>query len=199
MAEVEPDVCIVVYNDHASAFSLELIPTFALGLADEFPPADEGYGPRPVPVGARPPRPRLAPRGVADPRRVRHHPRQRDAGRPRPHRAAVGPVRPARGVAVPGRARCASTSCSTRRRRAPVLPPRPGDPPRRRELRGRRAGRGVRHRRHVAPAPGAAGRADQRRVRHRVPRRARARTRRPSPGSRTSSTSARPAPRASSW
>lgn len=49
MAAVRPDVCIVVYNDHASAFSLELVPTFALGLADEFPPADEGYGPRPVP------------------------------------------------------------------------------------------------------------------------------------------------------
>jgi protocatechuate 4,5-dioxygenase, beta chain len=50
MAAVDPDVCIVVYNDHASAFSLELIPTFALGLAAEFPPADEGYGPRPVPL-----------------------------------------------------------------------------------------------------------------------------------------------------
>ncbi|HZM32388.1 MAG TPA: class III extradiol dioxygenase subunit beta [Acidimicrobiales bacterium] len=50
MADVAPDVCIVVYNDHASAFSLELVPTFALGLADEFPPADEGYGPRPVPA-----------------------------------------------------------------------------------------------------------------------------------------------------
>jgi protocatechuate 4,5-dioxygenase beta chain len=50
MAEARPDVCIVVYNDHANAFSLEVIPTFALGLADEFPPADEGYGPRPVPV-----------------------------------------------------------------------------------------------------------------------------------------------------
>ena len=49
MAAVDPDVCIVVYNDHASAFGLDVIPTFALGLADEFPPADEGYGPRPVP------------------------------------------------------------------------------------------------------------------------------------------------------
>jgi protocatechuate 4,5-dioxygenase, beta chain len=49
MAAVDPDVCIVVYNDHASAFSLEVIPTFALGLAAEFAPADEGYGPRPVP------------------------------------------------------------------------------------------------------------------------------------------------------
>jgi protocatechuate 4,5-dioxygenase beta chain len=50
MAEVDPDVCIVVYNDHASAFSLRLIPTFALGLAPQFTPADEGYGPRPVPT-----------------------------------------------------------------------------------------------------------------------------------------------------
>lgn len=45
-----PDVIFLVYNDHATAFSLELIPTFALGLAAEFLPADEGYGPRPVPV-----------------------------------------------------------------------------------------------------------------------------------------------------
>ena len=46
----QPDVIFLVYNDHATAFSLELIPTFALGLAAEFSPADEGYGPRPVPV-----------------------------------------------------------------------------------------------------------------------------------------------------
>jgi len=45
-----PDVVILVYNDHASAFSLEVIPTFALGCAAEFPPADEGWGARPVPV-----------------------------------------------------------------------------------------------------------------------------------------------------
>lgn len=48
--EAKPDVVILVYNDHASAFSLEIIPTFALGCAAEFPPADEGWGPRPVPV-----------------------------------------------------------------------------------------------------------------------------------------------------
>jgi protocatechuate 4,5-dioxygenase beta chain len=46
----QPDVIFLVYNDHATAFSLELIPTFALGLAAEFSPADEGYGPRPVPI-----------------------------------------------------------------------------------------------------------------------------------------------------
>ncbi|WP_409524882.1 class III extradiol dioxygenase subunit beta [Nitrincola sp. MINF-07-Sa-05] len=46
----KPDVIILVYNDHASAFSLDLIPTFAIGCADEFQPADEGWGPRPVPT-----------------------------------------------------------------------------------------------------------------------------------------------------
>jgi protocatechuate 4,5-dioxygenase, beta chain len=50
MAKAKPDVIIGIYNDHASAFSVEVIPTFALGCAAEFPPADEGWGPRPVPV-----------------------------------------------------------------------------------------------------------------------------------------------------
>jgi len=50
IAEQKPDVVILVYNDHASAFSLEIIPTFAIGCADSFEPADEGWGPRPVPV-----------------------------------------------------------------------------------------------------------------------------------------------------
>jgi protocatechuate 4,5-dioxygenase beta chain len=49
MAEHMPDVVVLVYNDHASAFSLEVIPTFAIGCADVFNPADEGWGPRPVP------------------------------------------------------------------------------------------------------------------------------------------------------
>jgi len=49
MREQNPDVVILVYNDHASAFSLEMIPTFALGCAEEFEIADEGWGPRQVP------------------------------------------------------------------------------------------------------------------------------------------------------
>lgn len=49
LQNLKPDVLILVYNDHASAFSLELIPTFAIGTADRFKPADEGYGPRKVP------------------------------------------------------------------------------------------------------------------------------------------------------
>ncbi len=48
--ENKPDVVVLVYNDHASAFDMNLIPTFAIGCADEFQPADEGWGPRPVPV-----------------------------------------------------------------------------------------------------------------------------------------------------
>jgi protocatechuate 4,5-dioxygenase, beta chain len=47
--KANPDVVVLVYNDHATAFSLEIIPTFALGCAAEFPIADEGWGPRPVP------------------------------------------------------------------------------------------------------------------------------------------------------
>jgi protocatechuate 4,5-dioxygenase beta chain len=49
LAKLSPDVAIIVYNDHASAFSLEIIPTFLIGVADRFPIADEGFGPRPVP------------------------------------------------------------------------------------------------------------------------------------------------------
>ncbi len=48
--ENTPDVIFLVYNDHATAFSLDLIPTFAIGCAAQFKPADEGWGPRPVPV-----------------------------------------------------------------------------------------------------------------------------------------------------
>jgi protocatechuate 4,5-dioxygenase, beta chain len=50
IAQNTPDVVFLVYNDHATAFSLDMIPTFAIGCADEFKPADEGWGPRPVPV-----------------------------------------------------------------------------------------------------------------------------------------------------
>jgi protocatechuate 4,5-dioxygenase beta chain len=50
MKDNTPDVIFLVYNDHATAFSLDMIPTFAIGTAAEFQPADEGWGPRPVPV-----------------------------------------------------------------------------------------------------------------------------------------------------
>ncbi|OYQ36658.1 protocatechuate 3,4-dioxygenase [Niveispirillum lacus] len=50
IAGEKPDVVILVYNDHASAFDMKIIPTFAIGCAESFKPADEGWGPRPVPT-----------------------------------------------------------------------------------------------------------------------------------------------------
>jgi protocatechuate 4,5-dioxygenase beta chain len=44
-----PDVIFLVFNDHATAFSLDVIPTFAIGMAPSYAVADEGWGPRPVP------------------------------------------------------------------------------------------------------------------------------------------------------
>ena len=49
MRDNRPDVILLVYNDHANAFSLEIIPTFAIGTAAQFAVADEGWGQRPVP------------------------------------------------------------------------------------------------------------------------------------------------------
>ena len=50
MKDNKPDVVFLVFNDHATAFSLDMIPTFAIGTAAEYQPADEGWGPRPVPT-----------------------------------------------------------------------------------------------------------------------------------------------------
>ncbi len=47
--EKTPDVIFLVYNDHANAFSLSMIPTFAIGTAPHYAIADEGWGPRPIP------------------------------------------------------------------------------------------------------------------------------------------------------
>ena len=50
MKQNTPDVIFLVFNDHATAFSLDMIPTFAIGTAAQYTPADEGWGPRPVPL-----------------------------------------------------------------------------------------------------------------------------------------------------
>jgi vanillate/3-O-methylgallate O-demethylase len=98
----KPDVVFLVFNDHATAFSLEMIPTFAIGTAAEYAVADEGWGPRPVPKVEGAPGPGRAHRALGDPAGLRPHHRQQDGRRPRPHRAAVADVRPAQGVAVQG-------------------------------------------------------------------------------------------------
>ncbi|HEY5899909.1 MAG TPA: class III extradiol dioxygenase family protein [Burkholderiales bacterium] len=42
--EVKPDAVVVVYNDHGLQFFLDKLPTFAIGAADEYRNADEGWG-----------------------------------------------------------------------------------------------------------------------------------------------------------
>jgi protocatechuate 4,5-dioxygenase, beta chain len=44
LAEKDPDIAIVVYNDHGLNFFLDKVPTFALGCADRYENADEGWG-----------------------------------------------------------------------------------------------------------------------------------------------------------
>lgn len=46
---IKPDVAIVIYNDHGSDFALDRVPTFAIGVRDEYEQADEGFGLRPLP------------------------------------------------------------------------------------------------------------------------------------------------------
>jgi protocatechuate 4,5-dioxygenase beta chain len=44
LQEVRPDVVVVLYNDHGLNFFLDKMPTFAVGAADEYTNADEGWG-----------------------------------------------------------------------------------------------------------------------------------------------------------
>ncbi len=91
----KPDVVFLVFNDHATAFSLDMIPTFAIGTAAEYQPADEGWGPRPVPAVHGHPALAAHIAQIRHPGRLRPHHRQQDGRGPRPHRAAVADVRSA--------------------------------------------------------------------------------------------------------
>jgi len=44
LAKVKPDVVVLVYNDHGLNFFLDKMPTFAVGAADSYSNADEGWG-----------------------------------------------------------------------------------------------------------------------------------------------------------
>ena len=50
LKELRPDVCIMVYNDHGADFFFDKYPTFAVGCAESYPIADEGFGVRPLPA-----------------------------------------------------------------------------------------------------------------------------------------------------
>jgi protocatechuate 4,5-dioxygenase beta chain len=49
LAGLKPDVAIMVYNDHGADFFFDKYPTFAVGCADSYAIADEGFGTRPLP------------------------------------------------------------------------------------------------------------------------------------------------------
>lgn len=42
--KVKPDVAVMIYNDHGLNFFLDKLPTFAVGAANEYQNADEGWG-----------------------------------------------------------------------------------------------------------------------------------------------------------
>jgi protocatechuate 4,5-dioxygenase beta chain len=46
---LKPDLMVVVYNDHMNRFFFDAYPTFALGVSDAHPQADEGWGKRDLP------------------------------------------------------------------------------------------------------------------------------------------------------
>ncbi len=49
LEQTRPDVAIVIYNDHGADLFIDKMPTFAVGVAEAYPPGDEGWGPRPLP------------------------------------------------------------------------------------------------------------------------------------------------------
>ncbi len=194
-----PDVIFLVFNDHATAFSLEMIPTFAIGTAAEYAVADEGWGPRPVPkvIG----HPELASHiaqsviqqdfdlTIVNKMDVDHGltvPLSLMCGTSRCLALPGDPVRGQRG-AVPGAVGAA------------LLHAGQGDPQGDRVLRPAVERADLGHRRHEPPAARAARRAHQQGVRQPLPRPADRRPRRAGATSRTSTTCARRAAKASNW
>jgi protocatechuate 4,5-dioxygenase beta chain len=47
--KMQPDVAIVIYNDHGLNFFLDKLPTFSIGAATEYQNADEGWGLKTLP------------------------------------------------------------------------------------------------------------------------------------------------------
>ena len=151
MAQTKPDVVILIYNDHASAFSVEIIPTFALGCAAEFPPADEGWGPRPVPVVKGHPElaAHIAQSVILDEFDLTIvNKMEVDHGLTVPMNLLFGSPK---AMAVPGDPARGQRGAVSAADRPSLLHARPRDPQGGRVLSGGSARRGVRHRRHVAP------------------------------------------------
>jgi len=50
LAEKQPDVLLMIFNDHVTSFFFDHYSHFALGIGDSYAPADEGGGPRALPA-----------------------------------------------------------------------------------------------------------------------------------------------------
>ena len=161
--------------------------------------ADEGWGPRPVPVVKGHPElaSHIAQSVILDEFDLTIV--QQDGGRPRPHRAAQPDVRLAEGMAVPGDPARRQRGAVSAADRQPLLHARQGDPQGGRVLSRGPAGRDLRHRRHVAPDQRPARRPDQFASSTTPSSTTSPRIRRSSRACRISNTCARPAPRASRW
>lgn len=49
LQQAKPDVLFVIYNDHVTSFFFDHYSAFALGIGEQYGPADEGGGPRALP------------------------------------------------------------------------------------------------------------------------------------------------------
>ena len=49
IATLRPSHIVVIYNDHLNTFDFSAYPTFAIGMSEHFPQADEGWGKRDFP------------------------------------------------------------------------------------------------------------------------------------------------------
>jgi gallate dioxygenase len=49
LADKQPDVLLMIFNDHVTSFFFDHYSHFALGIGDSYAPADEGGGPRALP------------------------------------------------------------------------------------------------------------------------------------------------------
>jgi protocatechuate 4,5-dioxygenase beta chain len=50
LQKAAPDRIVIIYNDHLNHFQFDAYPTLAIGVADQYPQADEGWGPRNFPA-----------------------------------------------------------------------------------------------------------------------------------------------------
>ena len=127
----KPDVIVAVYNDHATAFSLAMIPTFAIMTGPRIRSRGRGLRRAPGAEGHRRPRACLAYRLGGDPAGFRPDHRQRDRRRSRPHRAALLRLRQGQGMAVQDHSLRGQRGAAPRALGRALLRARAGDRPRR--------------------------------------------------------------------